>query len=253
MKAEYFDLKGKRALVSGGASGIGSSIVEHLCEQGVEVYFFDIDKKEAQKTIYRIKKKKFKIPTFIECNIKKIQKYKKLILNIIKKKGQIDILVNNASNDQRHSLEEITEKYWDERMAINLKHYLFAIQTVKKSMVKNKGGSIINLGSVSWFRGAVMFPAYSIAKAGIYGLTRSLARDLGEHNIRINSIAPGSIATERQSKLWLNPKFKKEILKKQCLSRQLLPQDVSKMVLYLASDVSSGCTKQNFTVDGGLT
>ena len=237
MKAEYFDLKGKRALVSGGASGIGSSIVEHLCEQGVEVYFFDIDKKEAQKTIYRIKKKK----------------YKTSILNIIKKKGQIDILVNNASNDQRHSLEEITEKYWDERMAINLKHYLFAIQTVKKSMVKNKGGSIINLGSVSWFRGAVMFPAYSIAKAGIYGLTRSLARDLGEHNIRINSIAPGSIATERQSKLWLNPKFKKEILKKQCLSRQLLPQDVSKMVLYLASDVSSGCTKQNFTVDGGLT
>ena len=253
MKAEYFDLKGKRALVSGGASGIGSSIVEHLCEQGVEVYFFDIDKKEAQKTIYRIKKKKFKIPTFIECNIKKIQKYKTSILNIIKKKGPIDILVNNASNDQRHSLEEITEKYWDERMAINLKHYLFAIQTVKKSMVKNKGGSIINLGSVSWFRGAVMFPAYSIAKAGIYGLTRSLARDLGEHNIRINSIAPGSIATERQSKLWLNPKFKKEILKKQCLSRQLLPQDVSKMVLYLASDVSSGCTKQNFTVDGGLT
>tara|TARA_B100000767_G_C19722109_1_gene517754 strand:+ start:677 stop:1438 length:762 start_codon:yes stop_codon:yes gene_type:complete len=253
MKAEYFDLKGKRALVSGGASGIGSSIVEHLCEQGVEVYFFDIDKKEAQKTIYRIKKKKFKIPTFIECNIKKIQKYKTSILNIIKKKGQIDILVNNASNDQRHSLEEITEKYWDERMAINLKHYLFAIQTVKKSMVKNKGGSIINLGSVSWFRGAVMFPAYSIAKAGIYGLTRSLARDLGEYNIRINSIAPGSIATERQSKLWLNPKFKKEILKKQCLSRQLLPQDVSKMVLYLASDVSSGCTKQNFTVDGGLT
>ena len=253
MKAQYFDLKGKRALVSGGASGIGSSIVEHLCEQGVEVYFFDIDKKEAQKTINRIKKKKLITPTFIECNIKKIQKYKTSILNIIKKKGQIDILVNNASNDQRHSLEEITEKYWDERMAINLKHYLFAIQTVKKSMVKNKGGSIINLGSVSWFRGAVMFPAYSIAKAGIYGLTRSLARDLGEHNIRINSIAPGSIATERQSKLWLNPKFKKEILKKQCLSRQLLPQDVSKMVLYLASDVSSGCTKQNFTVDGGLT
>lgn len=253
MKVKYFDLKGKRALVSGGASGIGSSIVEHLCEQGVEVYFFDIDKKEAQKTIYRIKKKKFKIPTFIKCNIKKIQKYKTSILNIIKKKGPIDILVNNASNDQRHSLEEITEKYWDERMAINLKHYLFAIQTVKKSMVKNKGGSIINLGSVSWFRGAVMFPAYSIAKAGIYGLTRSLARDLGEHNIRINSIAPGSIATERQSKLWLNPKFKKEILKKQCLSRQLLPQDVSKMVLYLASDISSGCTKQNFTVDGGLT
>ena len=252
MLVQYFDLKNKRALISGGASGIGSSIVEHLCEQGVEVYFIDINKKEAQKTINRIKKKKFKIPTFIECNIQNIKKYKTLILNIIKKNGPINILVNNASNDQRHSLEQITEKYWDERMAINLKHYLFAIQTVKKSMIKNKGGSIINLGSVSWVRGAVMFPAYSTAKAAIHGLTRSLARDLGKHNIRINSIAPGSIATERQSKLWLNHKFKNDILKNQALKNQLLPEDVSKMVLYLASDVSSGSTKQNFTVDAGL-
>ena len=197
MKVEYFDLRGKRALVSGGASGIGSSIVEHLSEQGVEVYFFDINKNEARKTINKIKKKKFKIPFFIECDIKNITKYKTSILKIIKKQGPIDILVNNASNDQRHTLENITEKYWDDRMAINLKHYLFAIQAVKKSMVKNKGGSIINLGSVSWVRGAVMFPAYSTAKAGIHGLTRSLARDLGKHNIRINSIAPGSIATAR--------------------------------------------------------
>ena len=138
MKTEYFDLKNKRALVSGGASGIGSSIVEHLCEQGVEVYFFDIDKKEAKKTINKIKKKKFKIPNFVECDIKNIKKYKSLILSIINKGGPIDILINNASNDQRHSLENITEKNWDERMAINLKHYLFAIQSVKKSMVKNK-------------------------------------------------------------------------------------------------------------------
>ena len=252
MKVEYLDLRDKRALVSGGASGIGSSIVEHLCEQGVEVYFFDINKKEAQKTLNRIKKKKFKIPNFVECNIKNIEKYKSSILSIIKKKGPIDILVNNASNDKRHSLEEITEKYWDDRMSVNLKHYLFAIQAVKKSMIKNKGGSIINLGSVSWVRGAVMFPAYSTAKAGIHGLTRSLARDLGKHNIRINSIAPGSIATERQSKLWLNPKFKKEILKNQALKKQLYPEDVSKMVLYLASDVSSGSTKQYFTIDAGL-
>ena len=252
MKVEYFDLRGKRALVSGGASGIGASIVEHLCEQGVEVYFFDINKNEAKKTINKIKKKKFKTPSFVECNIKNIKKYKSSILNIIKKQGPIDILVNNASNDQRHSLEKITEKYWDDRMAINLKHYLFAIQAVKKSMIKNKGGSIINLGSVSWVRGAVMFPAYSTAKAAIHGLTRSLARDLGKYNIRINSIAPGSIATERQSKLWLNPKFKKEILKNQALKKQLLPEDVSRMVLYLASEVSSGSTKQNFTVDAGL-
>ena len=162
-------------------------------------------------------------------------------------------MINNASNDQRHSLEKITEKYWDERMAINLKHYLFSIQAVKKSMINNKGGSIINLGSVSWVRGAVMFPAYSTAKAAIHGLTRSLANDLGKNNIRINSIAPGSIATERQSKLWLNTKFKNEILEKQSIKKQLLSEDVASMVLYLASDVSSGCTKQNFIVDGGLT
>ena len=115
MKTEYYDLKNKRALVSGGASGIGSSIVEHLCEQGVEVYFFDIDKKEAKKTINKIKKKKFKIPKFVECDIKNIKKYKSLILSIINKGGPIDILINNASNDQRHSLENITEKNWDEK------------------------------------------------------------------------------------------------------------------------------------------
>ena len=253
MKVQYFDLKNKRVLISGGASGIGSSIVEHFCEQGSEVYFVDIDKKLAQKTISKIKKRKFKNPIFIECNIKNIKKYKSLIFNIIKTKGPIDILVNNASNDQRHTLEQITEKYWDDRIAINLKHYLFAIQAVKKGMIKNKGGSIINLGSVSWIRGAVMFPVYSSSKAAIYGLTRSLAKDLGKYNIRINSISPGSIVTERQSKLWLNSKFKKEIFKKQSLKKHLLPEDISKMVLYLASEVSSGCTKQNFTVDGGLT
>ena len=253
MKVQYFDLKNKRVLISGGASGIGSSIVEHFCEQGSEVYFVDINKKLAQKTISKIKKRKLKNPTFIECNIKNIKQYKSLIFNIIKTKGPIDILVNNASNDQRHTLEQITEKYWDDRIAINLKHYLFAIQAVKKGMIKNKGGSIINLGSVSWIRGAVMFPVYSSSKAAIYGLTRSLAKDLGKYNIRINSISPGSIVTERQSKLWLNSKFKKEIFKKQSLKKHLLPEDISKMVLYLASEVSSGCTKQNFTVDGGLT
>lgn len=253
MKVQYFDLKNKRVLISGGASGIGSSIVEHFCEQGSEVYFVDINKKLAQKTISKIKKRKLKNPIFIECNIKNIKKYKSLIFNIIKTKGPIDILVNNASNDQRHTLEQITEKYWDDRIAINLKHYLFAIQAVKKGMIKNKGGSIINLGSVSWIRGAVMFPVYSSSKAAIYGLTRSLAKDLGKYNIRINSISPGSIVTERQSKLWLNSKFKEEILKKQSLKKQLLPDDISKMVLFLASEVSSGCTKQNFTVDGGLT
>ena len=252
MKVKYSDLKNKRIFITGGGSGIGASIVEHFCEQGSKVYFVDINVKDSKKLIAIINKKKFKKPTFIECNLLDIKKLQKIIKKIVSSKGTIHSLINNAANDERHTTEEVDEKYYENRMAINLKHYFFAIQAVKKSMIKNKGGSIINLGSVSWIRGAVMFPAYSTAKAAIYGLTKSLARDLGQHNIRINSIAPGSVATKRQSKLWLNPKFKKEILDDQCLKKQILPEDVSRMVLYLASDVSSGCTKQNFTVDGGL-
>ena len=241
------NLKNKIALVTGAGNGIGKACAIALAEAGASLIIVSRTKKDLDQVSKIIKKFRSKCISYV-CDVTKYSEIK----SVIDSQKRIDILVNNASNDQRHSLEKITEKYWDDRMAINLKHYLFAIQSVKKSMIKNKGGSIINLGSVSWVRGAVMFPAYSIAKAGIHGLTKSLARDLGKHNIRINSIAPGSIATARQSKLWLNPKFKQEILKNQALKKQLLPEDVSKMVLFLASDVSSGCTKQNFTVDAGL-
>ena len=246
------DLNGKVALITGGSRGVGAATALKLARQGCHVAINCNQTLERAKQIagecQAIGVKVLVVPGDVSLD----RDCRRIVSETIESFGQLDILINNASNDQRHSLENITEKYWDERMAINLKHYLFAIQSVKKSMVKNKGGSIINLGSVSWVRGAVMFPAYSTAKAGIHGLTRSLARDLGKYNIRINSIAPGSIATARQSKLWLNPKFKKEILKNQALKKQLLPEDVSKMVLFLASDISSGCTKQNFTVDAGL-
>ena len=179
--------------------------------------------------------------------------YSEKLHKIIHEYGPFDTLVNNAGTDQRHSINEITQKYFKYRFDTNLKHYFFSAKAVKKGMIKNNGGSIINLSSICWIRGAPGFILYSSAKSAIFGLTRSLARELGKYNIRVNSVSPGSIATERQVKLWLKPKLKKEIKSLQSLNKQLMPKDVSNMVLYLASDASSGCTKQNFIVDAGIT
>ena len=249
MKVKYFDLIYKKFFISRGADGIGSSIVEHFCEQGAEVIFIDINEKKAKELIKNIKKKNFKLPKFFKCNVLNIKKLQK----IIHEYGPFDTLVNNAGNDQRHSINEITQKYFKNRFDTNLKHYFFSAKAVKKGMIKNNGGSIINLSSICWIRGAPGFILYSSAKSAIFGLTRSLARELGKYNIRVNSVSPGSIATERQVKLWLKPKLKKEIKSLQSLNKQLMPKDVSNMVLYLASDASSGCTKQNFIVDAGIT
>ena len=200
-----------------------------------------------------MKRKKFRTPTFIECNLLDINKLEKIIKDVIIKKGPIHALVNNAANDDRHTTEQVDEKYWENRMNINLKHYFFASQSVIKGMIKNKGGSIINLSSVSWMLGEGDKVVYETAKSAVMGLTRSFAQEFGKYNIRTNSVVPGSISTERQIKHWLTPKYKKLILEKQALKRQLKPEDVAKLVLFLSSDQSSGCTKQSFVVDGGIT
>jgi len=249
MSAKYFDLKNKKILITGGASGIGAALVESFCEQSGSVYFLDINDTLANKLIKKIKQKKLKVPKYFNCdllNIKELQ-------NTIKKIGNVNVLINNAGNDDRHTIDEITEEYFHNRINLNLKHYLFAAQAVKNGMIKNKSGSIINLSSVNWIRGASGFIVYSTAKSAIFGFTRSLAKELGKNNIRVNAISPGSVATERQTKLWLKPKLKKEILSLQCLKRQLLPKDIANLALFLASDQSSGCTKQNFIVDAGLS
>jgi len=253
MKVKYTDLKNKRVFITGGGSGIGASIVEHFCEQECEVYFVDIDVKESKKLINTINKKKFKTPIFIECNLLNIQKLQKIIKKIISTKGPIHSLVNNAANDERHTTEEVSEKYYDNRMAINLKHYFFAAQEVVKGMKKIKKGSIVNLSSVSWVLGEGDKVIYETAKSAVVGLTRSFAQEFGKYNIRTNSVIPGSIATERQIKHWLTPKYKKLILEQQALKRQLKPEDVAQMVMFLSSDQSSGCTKQSFVVDAGWT
>jgi len=252
MKVKYYDLENKRVFITGGGSGIGASIVEHFCEQGSEVYFIDINVTEAKKLIEDIKNKKYSIPTFIECDLLNIKQLQKTIADIIDQKGPIDILINNAANDTRHKIDEVTEEYWNERMNVNLRHYFFTVQSVKKSMIENKGGVIVNMGSASWMVGQGGMAAYTAAKSGVVGLTRSFAREFGKYNIRCNSVTPGSIATERQIKHWLTPKYKKFILDKQCLKRQLKPQDVANLILFLSSDTSSGCTKQNYIVDAGI-
>ena len=253
MSVRYSDLKNKKVFISGGGSGIGATIVEYFCEQNSEVYFIDINLKESKKLLAKINKRKIKAPKFIECDITDIKKLQKTIEDIIKKKGPINCLINNAANDDRHTTEQVNEKYWENRMAINLKHYFFAAQSVVKGMKKIKSGSIVNLSSVSWMLGEGDKVVYETAKSAVIGLTRSFAQEFGKFNIRTNSVVPGSIATERQIKHWLTPKYKKLILDSQALKRQLKPSDVAQLVLFLASDQSSGCTKQSFVVDGGIT
>jgi len=160
-------------------------------------------------------------------------------------------LINNAANDERHKIDDVTVEYWDERMAVNLRHFFFTVQSVKESMIKNGAGTIVNIGSGSWMVGQGGMAAYTTAKSGVVGLTRSFARDLGEYNIRVNSVVPGWIMTERQVKKWLTPESEKELMKSQCLKRKLVPADIARAVLFFSSDESSACTNQSYIVDGG--
>ena len=251
MSVIYSDLKDKKVFITGGGSGIGASIVEHFCEQGSNVFFIDVNEKSSNKLVSNCKNKKFSVPTFINCDLLNIKFLQNTISKIISDNGAIDILVNNAANDERHSIDEVTEEFWNERMNINLRHYFFTVQSVKKAMIENKGGSIINIGSVSWMIGQGGMAAYTAAKSGVVGLTRSFARDLGEFNIRVNSVVPGWVMTERQIEKWLTPESEADMMKKQCLKHKLMPSDIAKTVLFFGSDQSSGCTNQDYIVDKG--
>jgi len=251
MKVKYFDLENKRVFITGGGSGIGASIVEHFCEQNSEVHFIDINEEASNKLVSECKNKKIAVPNFIKCDLLKIKDLQSVISKIISEKGPIEILINNAANDERHNIEKVTEEYWNERMNINLRHYFFTVQSVRESMIKNKGGVIVNMGSASWMIGQGGMAAYTAAKSGVVGLTRSFARDLGEYNIRVNSVVPGWTITERQLKKWLTPESEAEMMKKQCIKKRLMPSDISKAVLFFSSDQSSGCTNQSYVVDNG--
>ncbi len=251
MSAKYYDLENKRVFVTGGGSGIGASIVEHFCEQNSEVYFVDINVEESNNLIKEIKNKNYKIPTFIKCDLLNIKELQNTIAKIISENGPINILVNNAANDERHTIDEVTEELWNERININLRHFFFSVQSVKGEMIKDKNGVIVNIGSLSWMVGMGGMPAYTAAKAGVEGLTRSFAKDLGEHNIRVNTVVPGWTMTKRQIEKWLTPEAEKKLMEDQCLKHKLIPSDIAKAVLFFSSDQSSGCTNQCYVVDKG--
>ena len=251
MKVKYFDLENKRVFVTGGGSGIGASIVEHFCEQGSEVYFVDINVEESKKLVDEMKNKKFREPTFIECDLINIKLLQDTISKILSEKGPINILINNAANDTRHKIDDVTEEYWDERINVNLRHFFFTVQAVKKSMIENNSGVIINMGSTSWMIGQGGMAAYTAAKSGVVGMTRSFARDLGEFNIRVNSVVPGWVMTQRQIEMWLNKESEEDLMKKQCLKEKLMPEEIAQAVLFFSSDQSSGCTNQSYIVDKG--
>ena len=249
--ASYPSLKNKVVLITGGASGIGESIVENFLQQGSKVAFIDKENKLGKKLVNKLGNYEYKA-LFKECNLINIDDLKKKISEIKKELGPISILVNNAANDDRHNIESVTPDYWDNRMHSNLRHYFFTIQSTYKDMKKIGKGSIINIGSYSWMLAQGNMPGYTTAKSAIMGLTRTLARDLGIYNIRVNCIVPGWVPTDRQKKLWLTPKSKKETLERQCLKKMLKPEEIAKPVLFLASEQSTGITAQNYVVDGGI-
>ena len=248
--AIYPSLKGRTVLVTGGGSGIGESIVEHFAAQGAKVAFIDLLEKESKALVTRLRRKRQKVH-FEHCDLADIAALKRTIANVRKTFGPITILVNNAAHDERHTIDEVTPAYFDQRIAVNLKHQFFAIQAVAGDMKKAKNGSIVNLGSTSWMVAHGGLPVYAAAKAGVQGLTRGLAHELGQYNIRINHIAPGWILTPRQLKLWATPESLAQLMQDQCLQRQLKGDDIARAVLFFASDESSAATNQTFVFDGG--
>jgi NAD(P)-dependent dehydrogenase (short-subunit alcohol dehydrogenase family) len=243
----YPSLAGKTVVISGGGSGIGEVIVESFVRQKARVYFLDIAEGESKALVSRLGD----AATFIKCDITDTPALQEALAGIERKAGPVAVLVNNAANDDRHKIEDVTPAYWEQRIAVNLRHLFFASQAVVPGMKKLGGGSIINLGSVSWHTAIPELTLYETAKAGIEGMTRAMARDLGPANIRVNCVVPGAIRTPRQMKLWHTPDEEAKILAQQCLKQRVDPIHVAAMVLFLASSDAAMCTAHNYWVDGG--
>jgi D-xylose 1-dehydrogenase len=249
--AVYPSLRDRVVFITGGASGIGAEHVAQFAAQGAKVAFVDIADDAAQALIDEIEAARHPAPLYRHCDLKDIAALQATIAEVGRRLGPVTVLVNNAANDQRHKFEDVTVEYWDERLATNLRHQFFAIQAVAPMMKAAGGGSIINFGSVSWHSLQGGMPAYTTAKAAVEGLTRGMARDLGPDRIRVNTVIPGWIMTERQVTLWLTPEAEANLMQVQCLKQKLVPADVSRMVLWLASDDSRMCTAQLWVVDAG--
>ncbi|KQV12268.1 3-oxoacyl-ACP reductase [Rhizobium sp. Root1203] len=252
--ARYPTLMDKGIIITGGGSGIGASLVEHFADQGAKVGFIERDAGAAAQNAEDVARRTGNRPSYRVADLRDIEALRQCITELAEEVGPVRILVNNAGNDDRMPLEEVTPNYWDDRFATNLRHQFFAAQSVIGGMAKSGGGSIINMGSISWMRGAPGLIFYTAAKSAVMGMTKSLAREVGDRNIRVNSIAPGWVLTERQverAKRIYQGKFT-EYLEAQCIKEHLLPPDIARMALWLAADDSRLVTAQTFIVDGGV-
>ena len=231
MAAIYSDLAGKIVLVTGGASGIGEAIVRRFAQQNSIVVFFDIKIEEGTRLARELSGQGLSAH-FLNVDLTDIAALRAGVADARKAHGPINVLVNNAAHDERHPTEQMTPEYWDDRIAVNLKHQFFAAQAVLPDMKAANAGAIINFGSVSWMAGQGGMAAYTASKSGVLGLTRSLARDYGPNNIRVNAIAPGWIMTQRQIEKWLTPEGVEELMRHQCLKRKLVPDEIAKFTVW---------------------
>ena len=248
--AHYPSLQDRAVLVTGGASGIGAALVEQFARQGSRVGFIDIDGPAAQTLVSRLADARH-VPACVQADLTDIAALEAAIDTLRSRIGLISVLVNNAANDQRHAIEVTTSQGWDDGIAVNLKHQFFAARHVASDMKAAGRGSIINFGSISWMLKQGGMPVYTTSKAAVQGLTRSLARDFGPLGIRVNTLVPGWVMTDKQVRLWVDDQARAEIARGQCLSAALMPDDIARMALFLASDDSAMCSAQDFIVDGG--
>lgn len=249
--ASYASLSGKRVFVTGGGSGIGEEIVSALALQGAQVAFVDIAVDVSVALCERLGQQGCAVPLFRECDIRDIDALKQVMAELVGQIGDFDVLVNNAANDQRHPTAEVSVEYWNDRIAINQRPMFFTCQAVFDGMQRKGGGSIINISSISWHIKAAGYPVYATSKAAVLGLTRGLAREYGAAGIRVNTVTPGWVMTQRQLDHWVDDAAKIEIKNNQCLPGMLMPEHIAAMVLFLAADDSAMCTAQEFIVDAG--
>lgn len=250
--ALYPSLRDKVVFISGGSSGIGAELVRAFAQQGSRVAFCGTKPDGGRALLDELAAAGLPKAWYGACDVRDVPAYQALLALVAQELGAVNVLVNNAGRDDRHAMEDVTPEFWDDRIALNLKHYFFAIQAVAPGMAAAGGGSIINMGSVSWMRGRPNLVGYTTAKAGILGLTRTLARELGGRHIRVNALVPGAIVTDRQTTLHRDPAADQAFLDAQCLKIRLDPGHVARPTLFLAADDSNGMTGQHVLVDAGI-
>jgi NAD(P)-dependent dehydrogenase (short-subunit alcohol dehydrogenase family) len=251
--ASYPSLRDRSVFITGGASGIGAELVAQFARQGARVGFVDIASAAAAEVAAKLAAEVGAAPWHDVADVGDVPRLRAAIGACAAERGPVEVLINNAADDERSPLDELTEQFWDEKFRVNLRPMVFAAQAVAPAMRSRRRGSIINLGSITWRAGFANVVPYATAKAGIEGLTRSLARDLGPDGIRVNCLIPGWTMTERQLSRWVTPEAEREIDRAQCLPGRVTPADVARMALWLAADDSAMCTAQTWVVDGGWT